>query len=69
MYYRPLPRNAATHASSGPPMPSGVVGNEAGLLRSWGGVVQPYRKHEQTPDEYKALLERAARANKSKPKR
>ena len=40
VYYSPLPKPAPLERPAGPPMPSGVVSNELGLLRGWGGIPQ-----------------------------
>jgi len=69
VYYSPLPRPAPAPPRGGPQMPSGVVTNPPGLLKSWGGVAGTYRPHEQSPEELQAIKDAAARANKSKPKR
>jgi hypothetical protein len=68
VYYAPLPKGTAAR-SSGPPMPSGVVGNEPGLLKSWGGVSSGHPLSRQTPQELQAIEQAAARANKSKKRR
>ena len=68
VYYSPLPKPAAA-PSLGPPMPSGVVGNEPGLLKTWGGVPSGHPPSRQTPRELLAIEQAAARANKSKKRR
>ena len=65
VYYSPLPKPLPT-PPSGTAMPSGVVGNEPGLLKSWGGIPAGHRTSRQTPEELLKIEQAAARANKSK---
>ena len=66
VYYSPLPRPAPAAPPSGPAMPSGVVTNEPGLFRTWGGVPPGHPPSRQTPEELQALKDAAARASRSK---
>jgi len=66
VYYSPLPKPAPVERSSGPPVPSGVVSNEPGLLRGWGGIPQGHPLSKQTAQELQRIKEAAARANRSK---
>jgi len=66
VYYSPLPRPSSLPPSSGPPLPAGVVTDEPGLLRTWGGVPLGHPPSMQTPQELHAIREAAARAAKGK---
>lgn len=68
VYYSPLPRAAPAAARSGPPMPSGTVTSEPGMLRTWGAIPPGHPPREQTPEELKRIKEAAARAGKSRKK-
>ena len=67
VYYSPLPR-AGPVVHDGPAMGSGVVTNSPDLLKHYGASPD-YPRVDLSPDEHRALLERAQRANKSKKRR
>ena len=50
-------------------MPSGVVSNTPGLLKGWGPFLPAIGRARQSPEELQRIMDAAARANKSKPKR
>ena len=67
---------APQYRSSGPP--PGTVNSSSALppseasspgLKTWGGVPEVYREHEQSPADLEAIKQAAARANRRKRKR